>query len=269
MLAKYRLMKQGVDVSPDDPLNPQFKFAVTDITEFGHAKMEWRNLNWNCAETEVVKCLEAFSRPLFGPESVLARQLADLATIHHPEDAAKEAQDLASELQARGSVAHEPDWLYFLCNTGDAMVPLAERTWTPLRRQPNDFKMMKRLSREQGRWAIIIRVSRFSPLLPHDAGVCVSTLTKPRRHDRSLGSCGTTTFASRSTTCRCVRSGTGRRATRRRFGRHRRARRRRRRTSMKARCLPWSLRGNTAPPCSAARTRSRPPLSRVLWGFRC
>lgn len=163
MLAKYRLMQRGVDVSPNDPLNPQFRFCVTDITEFGNVKMQWRNLNWNCVENEVVQALNAFSRPLFGPDTVLARQLKDLDTIHHPEDAAKEAQDLANELKARQPVKNDPGWFYFLCNASEANISLDTRTWTPLRKQPNDIKMMKRLSKEQRKWAIIIRVGRSNP----------------------------------------------------------------------------------------------------------
>jgi len=158
MLAKYRLMQQGVDVSPNDPLNPQLPFGVTDITEFGNVKMQWRNLDWNCVENEVVQALNAFSRPLFSPDSVLARQLKDLETIHHPEDAAKEAQDLANKLKTREPVKNEPEWFYFLCSASEANIPLDNRTWTPLRKQPNDIKMMKRLSREQSKWAIIVRV---------------------------------------------------------------------------------------------------------------
>jgi len=160
MLAKYRLMQKGVDVSPNDPLNPQFRFGVTDITEFGNVKMQWRNLNWNCVENEVVQALNAFSRPLFSPDSVLARQLKDLETIHHPEDAAKEAQDLSNKLKTREPVKNEPDWFYFLCNASEANISLDKRIWTPLRKQPNDIKMMKRLSKEQSKWAIIVRVSR-------------------------------------------------------------------------------------------------------------
>ncbi len=122
--------------------------------------MVWRNLNWGCTEDEVVRSLEAFSRPNFSLASVLGRQLKDLETIHYPEDAAAEAQELANKLKSRQPVTTELSWLYFLCSANEARVPLAKRAWLPLR-QPNDVKVMKRMSREQGKWAIIIRVSWF------------------------------------------------------------------------------------------------------------
>src|SRR5690242_9135213 len=160
MLAKYRLMETGVDVSPKDPRNPLFRFAVTDVTEFGDVKMQWRTLPWSCAENAVVRCLEAFSRPLFTPESILATHLKRLEIIHGPEDAAKEAQDLANELKFQQPIKDDPEWTYFLCGGNDATVPMEERDWQPLRRMPNDFKIMKRNSREVGKWPIIVRVSQ-------------------------------------------------------------------------------------------------------------
>ncbi|KAK4149212.1 hypothetical protein C8A00DRAFT_19071 [Chaetomidium leptoderma] len=124
---------------------------------------KWRTLPWSCAENAVVRCLEAFSRPLFTPESTLATHLKRLEIIHGPEDAAKEAQDLANELNSQRPLKDDPEWFYFLCGVNDATVPMEERDWQPLRRMPNDFKIMKRNSREVGKWPIIVR----SRLLRH------------------------------------------------------------------------------------------------------
>ncbi|KAK3902105.1 hypothetical protein C8A05DRAFT_15785 [Staphylotrichum tortipilum] len=114
--------------------------AITDITEFGAVHMHWRNLNWDCTESAVVLTLSTFSRPNFTPESALRAQLADLATVEHPPD------------------ADDPNWLYILCAAADEpKVPAEDRDWAPLRRQPNDVKLVKRLSRETGKWPVIIR----------------------------------------------------------------------------------------------------------------
>ena len=167
MLARYRLIEnwKGVDVFPNDPAVPRFQFGVCDVTEFGNIKMKWRLLSWYCSEDDVLRTVDAFSRPSFTPESVLGKYLRDLELIHHPKDMANEARDLANELRSRQPEENEPAWSYFLCNASEVAIPLEDRTWTPLQ-QPNDIKMMKRLSRERSRYAIMIRVSL--PLPPCD-----------------------------------------------------------------------------------------------------
>ncbi|KAK4106466.1 hypothetical protein N658DRAFT_502927 [Parathielavia hyrcaniae] len=160
MLAKYRLMEGGFDVSPHDKRHPHFKFGVSDVNEFGNISMNWRYLNWDCTEGEVLRCLNDYSRSSFSPENVLGRLLRDLDTIHHPEDAVMEAEKLGNELQAPKPVQNEPEWSYFLCGLDDATIPIEDITWTSLRLSPNDFKVMKRMSREQSRWPIIFRRSQ-------------------------------------------------------------------------------------------------------------
>jgi hypothetical protein len=154
-------MQKGVDVFPYNPRHRQFRFGIVDVTEFGNVKMKWHTLSWNCTENQLVKSLEAYSNPRFSHAAVRKRLLDDLDTIHHPEDAAKEAQALTTELQSQPPEENESDWLYFLCGHQDTTTPLGQRDWIRLRRQPNDMKLMKRQSREESKPAIIIRVSSF------------------------------------------------------------------------------------------------------------
>lgn len=161
MLAKNRLTQNGaigVDVSPNDPNHPEFRFAATDITEFGKVRMKWHAFSWNCPEGDIILALEAYSRPSYSLASVLDTQLRYLEAIHHPEDAAKEAEELSEQLKAPQVPGNESGWVYFLCGRDEADVPLEDRDWSQLRKQPNDVKMMKRSSREQGKWPVVIRV---------------------------------------------------------------------------------------------------------------
>jgi hypothetical protein len=170
MLAKNRLTQNGlvgVDISPNNPLNPDFRFGATDINEFGKVRMKWHSFPWSCPEGDIVLALEAYSRPSYTPASVLDTQLKYLEAIHHPGNAAKEAEDLAAKLKASQAPKNEPQWLYFLCAQDEADVLLEERDWAQMRKQPNDIKMMKRMSREQGKWPVIIRVSSVSLSLTH------------------------------------------------------------------------------------------------------
>ncbi|KAL2181600.1 uncharacterized protein P884DRAFT_274094 [Thermothelomyces heterothallicus CBS 202.75] len=99
------------------------------------------NMDWNCTESEVIDSLEAYSNPLFNRDAVRDRLLKDLETIYHPRDAVEEAE------------------LYVLCNERDVATPTEECKWKPLRRRPNDIKLMKRESREESKWVAIIRPS--------------------------------------------------------------------------------------------------------------
>ncbi|KAK4239794.1 hypothetical protein C8A03DRAFT_13845 [Achaetomium macrosporum] len=158
ILAKYRLIKGGVDVSPSHPLNPQFKFAVTLITEFGCAKMQWRYVNWGCSEKEIERCLDATPRTQYRLETVRTRQIRELENIEYPEDAANEAKYLIRELSSQRTVEYEAEWFYFLTGKLDEAPIRLERNheWKTLK-TPNDVKLMKRSSREQGKWPIIAR----------------------------------------------------------------------------------------------------------------
>ncbi len=188
MLARNRLVEefQGVDVFPKDPAIPQFRFAVSDVTEYGNVKMKWRVLNWDCTADAILHTVEAFSRPSYTPEKALAKYLRDLELIHHPEAAAKEAQDLANELKSQQPDQNESTWSFYLCNRSEVAIPFEDRTWTPLRKT-NDIKLMKRLSREQSRYAIIIRVSQL--LLSRDT---IHISTNKSAHYHSPGFCGIT-----------------------------------------------------------------------------
>ena len=124
ILAKHRLIQEGIDVSPASPAHPQFRFGLTDITESGTVNMHWRSLPWSCTESDVVRVLTTFSRPNFSPESALRAQLADLATIEYPADAAEEARGLEKELRERAPVVvGEPEWQYILCRAEEQKVP--------------------------------------------------------------------------------------------------------------------------------------------------
>ena len=166
MLARNRLIEdfQGVDVFPNDPAIPRFQFGVSDVTEYGNIKMKWRLLSWDCTEDAILRTAHAFSRPSYTREKVLGKYLRDLELIHHPESAAKEARDLSNELRSQQPDQKESSWSYYLCNSSEVAIPFEDRTWTPLK-QLNDIKLMKRLSRERSRYAIIIRVSQ--TLLPY------------------------------------------------------------------------------------------------------
>jgi hypothetical protein len=183
ILAKYRLMETAMDafdVSPKDPHHLQFRFAITDITEFGNVQMKWLYLDWNCTELEFVKALAENSRPAFDPEAEIPRLLRHLETVFEPEDAAKEAEEYSKELQSLQPVKNEPEWTYFLCTPHEGTTFVENRTWTPLRRQPNDVKMMKRLSREQSKWPIIVRVRLRIRLVCVPASLPRSSLTDIR-----------------------------------------------------------------------------------------
>jgi hypothetical protein len=165
MLAKYQLMNgglHGVDVSPSHPLIPQFKFAITLITEFGCAKMQWRYFDWGCSDKEIQCCLDAAPKTPYRLETVHGRLIRELESIQQPEDAVKEAKDLIQELKSENDVEYEAEWSYFLVNPFDeATTRLArkkKREWKALK-TPNDVKLMQRSSREQGKWPILARVS--------------------------------------------------------------------------------------------------------------
>jgi hypothetical protein len=129
--------------------------------------MEWRYLSWDCTELEFLTCLTEGLRPAFNPDTEIPRLLRHLEAVLEPEDAAKEAEEYSKELQSEQPVMNEPEWAYFLCSPGEGTTLLEEnRTWVSLRRKPNDFKFMKRLSREQSKWPIIVRVRQTSLLFP-------------------------------------------------------------------------------------------------------
>ncbi|KAL2169666.1 hypothetical protein VTG60DRAFT_5805 [Thermothelomyces hinnuleus] len=109
ILARYRLMQTGVDVSDNDPQHPQFRFGIVNITEFGSVNMKLYNMDWNCTESEVTDSLEAYSNPLFNRDAVRGRLLKDLATIYHPRDAVEEAEVLYEELKSRQPTMNEAD----------------------------------------------------------------------------------------------------------------------------------------------------------------
>jgi hypothetical protein len=277
MLAKNRLTQNGlvgVDVSPDNPRNPDFRFAATDINEFGNVRMKWHTFSWNCPEGDIVLALEAYSRPSYTPASVLDTQLKYLEAIHHPENAAKEAEDLAAKLKASQAPKNEPQWLYFLCAQDEADVLLEERDWAQMRKQPNDIKMMKRMSREQGKWPVIIRVGSVSHThtYTHTHSLSLSSVpqsSKPiimvTNHETSPSnsprSSATTNTAARSTNSRSASFSTARPPTKRRVSSGSSSRPRQgshiatTRTS-EFQCLSWISRGSMGRDCSAAWTRS-------------
>ncbi|KAK3302194.1 uncharacterized protein B0T15DRAFT_505249 [Chaetomium strumarium] len=162
ILAKYRLMKggvDGVDVSPSHPRIPQFKFAVTHVTEFGRVKMQWCRLNWGCSEKEIQRCLDAAPKPQYRLDTIRDRLLRELGRIQQPEDAVREAKDLVEELKSDNVVVeYEAEWSYFLTGNLDEATARLEkkREWKALK-TPDDVKLMKCSSNEQGRWPIMAR----------------------------------------------------------------------------------------------------------------
>lgn len=150
----------AADVSPHNPYRPQFRMIMVDINEFGHAKVEWRDLDWYCTEAKVVEALENFSDPKFCHEEVLARLLRHLDVIHDPEELSQKAQSLIEKFKSQGPIKNNPEWKYLLCDDSDLATPLETQEWTLLKRSPNVIKMMKRESREANKSAVIIRVGR-------------------------------------------------------------------------------------------------------------
>lgn len=160
MLAKYRLMKEGVvGAASDGSTRPQFEFVVTNITEFGDVQMERNYLDWTCTFQDVLERMEASSRPGYGPQDAIPRQLRQLERIELPEDAAQEAQAMMAELKSPPPAGEDQaGWVYFLCDgSGKDARRMEDRTWVRIR-DPYDFMSMKRSSRRQGLWPVTVRV---------------------------------------------------------------------------------------------------------------
>jgi hypothetical protein len=153
------MAKNGIDVSPDNPDQPEFRFGLTDVNDTGKVTMKWNSLNWACTAQTVLECMEVYSRQTYHPLDMIPRQVRELGCIHQPEDAATEAQALAVELTSQSRiVGGEKPWAYFLCKSSEGNRRMEDQAWTPLGNL-DDIRMMKRLAREHSMWPIIMRVS--------------------------------------------------------------------------------------------------------------
>ncbi|KAL2135278.1 hypothetical protein VTI74DRAFT_9158 [Chaetomium olivicolor] len=144
LLAKYRLMKDGIDISPEDPDKPQLKLAAADVNEFGEVTMNRAYLGWDCHEDSIVHCIEYHCRSRYGLGNIVNRQLRELDTIQQPADAVEDAKKLSAEIKAM----KKPDWIgsrwvYSFCGPEEMEIHLSDRAWSALRCS-NDEKMMKR-----------------------------------------------------------------------------------------------------------------------------
>lgn len=173
----------GVDMSPHNPTNLQFRFALTDVSDTGKVSMKWNCVDWHSTAQTVVDCMDAFSRPTYLPHNLLPRQVRELGCIHHPEDALTEARALSAELLAQPPIImNDPRLSYFLCTTavteGDRR--MEDREWTPLTCL-NAIRKMKRLARQHNKWPVIMRVSDMSPhsSFPHKLSVLTGGPTQP------------------------------------------------------------------------------------------
>ncbi|KAJ4304351.1 hypothetical protein N0V88_001964 [Collariella sp. IMI 366227] len=158
MLAKYRLMKDGIDISPIDPFDRQFRFAVTDVNKFGEVAMKWIYLDRNSDEATMLRYLEANSRSNYEVDAIVPQQIRELETIQQPEDAVQEARKLIEELKAmKNPNGSEEKWTYALCDPDVTEDHLINRTWIPLKLR-NDAKYMRRQSRELSKVPVLVRI---------------------------------------------------------------------------------------------------------------
>ena len=152
-------MKEGIDVSPNDPANPMFEFVVVNVDEFGRSKMKHNRLAWTGHYEEIMERVEAFTRPSFRIEDVVPKMIRALNAIQHGEKEVEEAKALIAKLKVDSFLRPGgPRWTYFMCNKNEELRKKEERAWTRLE-SADHFKMMRRRAREQGRLPVIVRVS--------------------------------------------------------------------------------------------------------------
>ncbi|KAL2260238.1 hypothetical protein VTK26DRAFT_5837 [Humicola hyalothermophila] len=198
MLARYRLMRDGIDVSPNDPTDPMFHFVIVNMDQFGRSDMKWCRLEWGGHYEEIVDRLEESTRLSFTYDEILPKMIWELNNIQEDEAAKKEAKALIARLQTeRPDRPNDTKWMYFLCNKDENLRKLEEKRWVPLE-TANDFKMMRRRARELGRWPVIVRpwhyrhhenCNRTRLLQKRQIDYCRSLHQKRREEDRAKRTC--------------------------------------------------------------------------------
>lgn len=165
MLAKYRLMEEGLDaLHSNDPRKRAFRFIIAEVTEYGHVSMKWNYLDWKCNEEAITERLNASSASQHDSESVLPKQIRELKRINDPRDVESEARAMITELESSEAAGDETMWYYFLCNGKKGSWRIEDQHWTPLS-QVGDFNKTKWLARERSQFPVFMRVSLVDPYL--------------------------------------------------------------------------------------------------------
>lgn len=165
MIARQRLTADGgVDVFSYNPRMPCFRVGAINITEFGQVNMRWFKFPWNSAEQPIINAINAFTgtaqKPSFCHTYALNSLITQLEAIHHPETTAQVAEDMIAMVRAQGPIREsaEDRWAYMFSDWDKVGQPLENMGWRNVDKSLNDIKRLRRLSREQGKWPIFVRV---------------------------------------------------------------------------------------------------------------